>query len=77
MNLFRSEEHVRKWARFDPAAEGGIISLDDLTQLFSGNLFRKRLEKDYVSRAAEHMGELMAAFAKFAEKHPFWKPPTM
>ena len=24
----------------------------------------------------EHMGELMGIFGKFAETHPFWKPPT-
>ncbi len=35
MNLFRSEEHIRNWSRFDPAAEQGIVPLANLVQLFS------------------------------------------
>jgi len=30
MNLFRSEEHARRWAQFNPAAEEGFIDLPDL-----------------------------------------------
>jgi len=76
MNLFRSEEHVRKWARFDPATEGGIVSLADLVKLFSGGLFRRRMDTDYASRYPEYLGEMIGVVGKFAETHPFWKPPT-
>ena len=61
MNLFRSEEHIRNWAGFDASAEEGIISLPDLVKLFSGNLFRKRMDPDYISRSMEYMGEVMAS----------------
>ena len=74
MNLFRSEEHVRKWARFDPSAEGGIISLADLVKLFSESLFRRRMDADYASRFPAYLGEMIGAVGKFAETHPFWKP---
>ena len=50
MNLFRSEEHIRNWSRFDPAAEQGIVPLANMVKLFSLDMFKKRLEPDYVAR---------------------------
>ncbi|MBW2284295.1 MAG: hypothetical protein JRF65_06805, partial [Deltaproteobacteria bacterium] len=58
MNLFRSEEHVRNWTRFEPETEDGIISLDDLVTLFSGSYFRKRLDPDWVSHSREYAIEM-------------------
>jgi hypothetical protein len=74
MNLFRSEEHIRNWARFDPATEEGILSLDDLVRLFSGNLFKRRLDRDYVSRSQEYLGEWVTELAEIAKVRPFWTP---
>ena len=73
MNLFRSEEHIRNWARFDPATEEGILPLPDLAKVFSGNLFRKRLEPDYVSRSQEYLEEFLAEIAELAKTRPFWR----
>jgi hypothetical protein len=73
MNLFRSEEHIRNWAGFDPATEEGIIPLPDLAALFSGNFFRRRLDPDYVSRNKEYLGEFLAEIAELAKRRPFWK----
>ena len=70
MNLFRSEEHVRNWSGFKPDTEEGIIPLDDLVTLFSGNYFRRRLDEDWVSRSREYAIELGKEFAK---KGPFWQ----
>jgi len=39
MNLFRSEEHVRNWFGFEAGTEEGMIPLNDLVKLFSGNSF--------------------------------------
>jgi hypothetical protein len=39
MNLFRSEEHIRNWARYDPATKEGIFTLEELVKLFTGDLF--------------------------------------
>jgi len=50
MNLFRSEEHIKSWAQYDPATEEGILPLPDLVKLLSGNLFQRRLDPDYVSQ---------------------------
>jgi hypothetical protein len=74
MNLFRSEEHIRNWAQFEPATAGGILPLADLARLFSGSLFRRRLDPDYVSRCREYLGEWLADLTELAKKQPFWSP---
>ena len=72
MNLFRSEEHVRNWSGFKPDTEEGIIPLDDLVTLFSGNYFRSRLDEDWVSRSREYAIEFVKEFEKMG---PFWQLP--
>ncbi|MGD8523681.1 MAG: hypothetical protein PVF56_21210 [Desulfobacterales bacterium] len=73
MNLFRSEEHIRNWARFDPETEEGIIPLNDLIKLFSGNYFRRRLDSDWVSRSREYALEMVATFKQIGKTGPFWR----
>ncbi|HTZ40079.1 MAG TPA: hypothetical protein VMB77_07980 [Syntrophales bacterium] len=73
MNLFRSEEHIRNWSRFDPATEQGIVPLADVVKLFSLNMFKKRLEPDYVLRVREYAGEFLAAVAELGKIRPFWR----
>jgi len=72
MNLFRSEEHIRGWSRFDPAAEQGIVPVPDLVKLFSLNMFTKRLEPDYATRSQEYAGEFLSAVAELGKTRPFW-----
>jgi len=74
MNLFRSEEHIRSWARFDPVTEEGILSLAKLAELFSGNLFRRRLDPDYVSQNKQYLQEFLAELAELGKTRPFWQP---
>jgi hypothetical protein len=74
MNLFPSEEHIRDWTRFDPATAEGILPLEDIVRLFSGKMFRRRLEPNYVSNNGEYLGEWLAALAEVAKKRPFWTP---
>ena len=73
MNLFRSEEHIRKWARYDPAAEEGIFTLKELVKLFTGNFFQKRLESNYISHNQEYFGEWLSAVSEIAKTRPFWR----
>jgi hypothetical protein len=75
MNLFRSEEHVRNWARFDPATEEGIIPLLDLVKLFSGPFFRRRLDPDWVSRSREYRREILTTLIEIGKTGPFWQRP--
>ena len=74
MNLFRSEEHVRSWDRFDADSEDGIISLADLVTLFSGNYFRRRMDPDWVSRSGEYAMQMVATMQEIGKTGPFWQP---
>ena len=75
MNLFRSEEHVRKWAKFDPATTEGIITLPDLVKLFSGPYFRRRMDLNWVSKSREYAREMVATMAEIGKTGPFWQRP--
>ncbi|MEE9613129.1 MAG: hypothetical protein V3W19_17870 [Desulfatiglandales bacterium] len=75
MNLFRSEEHIRNWARFDSAAEEGIVPLGDLVKLFSGNYFRRRLDPDWVTNSRGYAREMVATFKEIGKTGPFWMRP--
>jgi hypothetical protein len=71
MNLFRSEEHVRNWTGFVPGTEQGIVPLQRIVKLFSGNFVKKRREPDYVSKSGQYVREFLSALA---ENGPFWSP---
>jgi len=72
MNLFRSEEHVRKWTGFKPGTEEGIVPVPEMAKVFSGNFFRRRLDPDYVSHMREYMREVVAALQ---DRGSFWQLP--
>ncbi len=74
MNLFWSEEHVRNWSSFKPDTEEGIVQLTNLLEIFSGSLFTRRLDADYVSHYQEYLGEAVAAIAEIGKTRPFWSP---
>ena len=75
MNLFRSEEHIRNWVRYDPAAEQGILPLQDIVNVFSGKFMQKRLDLNYASHALEYFGEVLSVISEIAKVRPFWKLP--
>ena len=75
MNLFRSEEHIRNWVRYDPAAEQGILPLENIVKVFSGKFMQKRLDPDYVSHVQEYFGEVLSVISEIAKIRPFWTPP--
>ena len=49
MNLFRSEEHARNWAGFNPEYVGTLQPLAEWAERCSAPLFRERRRPDYVS----------------------------
>ena len=75
MNLFRSEEHIRNWARYDPATEQGILPLQSVVNVFSGKFMQKRLDLNYASHALEYFGETLSMISEIAKTRPFWTPP--
>jgi hypothetical protein len=74
MNLFRSGEHVRNWSGFKSATEEGIVEMSALVSVFSGNLFTRRLDADYVSNCQKYLGEFIAAVGEIGKMRPFWSP---
>jgi hypothetical protein len=75
MNLFRSEGHIRNWVRYDPAAEQGILPLQNIVNVFSGKFMQKRLDLNYASHALEYFGETLSVISEIAKTLPFWTPP--
>lgn len=72
MNLFRSEEHVRNWAVYDPAAREGTRPLRDWVRVFSVDYLRKRLEPDYFLKAQDLRAGVFQALAQLGKVGPFW-----
>ena len=73
MNLFRSEEHARRWTQFNPASEIGFISLPELAGFFGTETRRHMLDADYLSvwfpkRAAERRDYM----TRIGKAVPFW-----
>jgi len=60
MLFFRSEEHLKSYAQYDPTTEGGISQLEGLLTMFSSNIFKRRMEPDYFSNMKTYLGELIA-----------------
>jgi hypothetical protein len=49
MNLFRSEEHARRWVGFNQDLAETLQPLSYWVQRFSAEAFRSRLRPDYIS----------------------------
>jgi hypothetical protein len=54
MNLFRSEEHARDWASFNPEFETNLQPLSYWLERFSSERFRARIRPDYISWVQAH-----------------------
>ena len=59
MLFFRSEEHLKNWARYDSATQGGISQLEGLLSMFSSNLIKKRMDPHYFSNMKSYVKELI------------------
>jgi hypothetical protein len=74
MNLFRSEEHVRRWKLL---ADGGLAGVADprrlLAEVFGLPRYRRRLDDDYLDRVADHSAGLPAALRAISVD-PWWSP---
>jgi len=74
MNLFRSEEHAKKWFRYEPESEDAIMPVADWARVFSGPMFRDRLRDDYLSLRGEGLSAFRQAFSDLGKTGPFWQP---
>jgi hypothetical protein len=74
MNLFRSEEHVKNWSSYDPISSEAIMPMADWALVFSGPLFRHRLQPDCLSRTEDYFAEFFVALQKLGKTGWFWSP---
>ena len=57
MNLFRSEEHARRWDRYDDALSGSIRPVAEWADIFSNVYFRERARSDFITWARSETGK--------------------
>jgi class 3 adenylate cyclase len=55
MNLFRSEEHARKWPLHFQAVDGYMMPVSDWDEVFSVSMFRQRLSPNYLEFSQQHL----------------------
>ena len=75
MNLFACEENVLKWSQTDPESAAGIRSLADWAVLFSGDMFRRRLDADYLSKMADYRKQMGALMQDLGMTGPWFMRP--
>ncbi len=77
MNLFRSEEHVKRWPLYVRAAEDYVMPLTEWAQVFSGPLFRRRLEPDYLDHSEGYLAKYHDDLHELGKASPFWQYPMI
>ena len=73
MNLFRSEEHMRNWAQFNPDSADGSLSLNDEMTWANVEATKHRLDGDFISLWADKERSQRAEVAqRLGKTGPFW-----
>ncbi|MCZ6619236.1 MAG: hypothetical protein O7E57_14015 [Gammaproteobacteria bacterium] len=75
MNLFACEENVLKWSQTDPNSVAGIRPLADWAVLFSGDLFRRRLDGDYLANMADYRKQMGGMMRDLGMTGPWFMAP--
>ncbi len=68
MNLFRSEEHARRWSGYDEAMASSLLPVAEWADIFSNPFFRERGRPDYLSWTRSEEGA--AAFTELRARLP-------
>ena len=75
MNLFACEENVFKWSQTDPNSGDGIRPVEDWAAVFSIDLFRRRLDPDYLSRMQSYRAEMRTVLERRGMTGPWFFRP--
>ena len=68
MNLFRSEEHARRWTGYDEAMASSLMPVATWADIFANPFFRRRNRADYISWTRSDEGAV--AFAELRSRLP-------
>ena len=71
MNLFRSEEDIVEWEKYDPDSKQSIMPVANWAKVFSGPLFRNRLEADIFAKGREYSIEFVKTMSEFQQDSGF------
>ncbi|MCL1595190.1 MAG: adenylate/guanylate cyclase domain-containing protein [Actinomycetia bacterium] len=70
MNLFRSEDHVKRWPLYFQEADDYVMSVSDWAEVFSVSMFRKRLDADYLSYSQDYLEHYRVALLLKGKSRP-------
>ena len=70
MNLFRSEEHARRWSLYYRADDDYIMPVSDWATVFTASLFKNRLDEDYLSHADAYVTDYRQALKAMGKTIP-------
>lgn len=72
MNLFRSEEHVRRWSGYDPSAAPGTLAIHEWAYVFGVEFCRRKLDPEFFLFGLDLRGGLFQALRELGKSGPFW-----
>jgi len=72
MNLFRSEDDVRRWSGFKADTAAGILTLDQALAVMSTPRQRDRLNGRYVSSFPTYGPPFFTRLAEVTGDSPYW-----
>jgi class 3 adenylate cyclase len=70
MNLFRSEEHVKRWPLHLEAGDDYVLPVAAWGTVFSASMFRNRLDPDFLVRAPEYLEDYRRALRAVGKSIP-------
>ena len=70
MNLFRSEEHARRWSLYSRAGDDYIMPVSDWATVFTSSLFKNRLDDDYLVNADPYVRDYRQALKAMGKSIP-------
>jgi len=77
MNLFRSEEHVLRWAQLDPAMADETLPVADVARIFGTESRRHLLDGNYISTWLPKRGpERVEALRRIGKANARWGVPS-
>lgn len=77
MNLFRSEEHVKRWQLYARGAEDYIMPVTDWARVFAGPMFRNRLDSDYLDNVESYLQKYHDDLHELGKASPLWQYPLI
>ena len=73
MNFYRSGEHIRNWAQFNPDSADASLPLNDEVTVFSTEAAKHRLSGDFISQWANKQRSQRDEVAqRLGKTGPFW-----